>query len=234
MPKKDLQHLAIIMDGNGRWAKARGLNRSEGHRAGSENLREVTYHALEKGIPYLSVYAFSTENWKRSPAEISALSKLIPEFFEKYGHEIIEKQVKIDFAGDLNALSKKTRDICDEVASLQPDQIKMNFVICLNYGGRNEIIRAIRQMLTSEDRDQLSVSLDEEKFREYLYYPSLPDPDLIIRTAGEQRLSNFWLWQSAYSELYVTDVYWPDFSEEDLDKALESYYRRERRFGARP
>ena len=234
MSKEDLKHLAIIMDGNGRWAKAQGLSRSEGHRAGSENLREVAYHVLEMGIPYLSVFAFSTENWKRSAAEISDLTKLIPEFFEKYSQEIFEKKVKIDFVGDPDPLSSRTKKICREVSQMVPDEIKMHLYVCLNYGGRNEILRAISNMLTAEDTQALAECLDENTFRQYLYYPDLPDPDLIIRTAGEQRLSNFWLWQSAYAEFYTSDVYWPDFSKEDLEKAVDAFADRERRYGARP
>lgn len=233
MSKALPQHLAIIMDGNGRWAKAKGVEVTEGHRAGSEKLREVVTYALDAGIKILSVYAFSTENWKRSEQEIQGLMSLIPEFFESYSEELCAQQVKIHFVGDLQALPEEVQKICQQSEALEPDTHRLDLYICLNYGGRDEILHAIKRLFQDPDRAEIIGHLQAEDFSRYLYFPDLPDPDLIIRTAGEKRLSNFWLWQAAYAEFYVTDVYWPDFSRADFELALQSYLGRERRFGGR-
>ncbi|MDO5015650.1 MAG: polyprenyl diphosphate synthase [Eubacteriales bacterium] len=233
MPKALPQHLAIIMDGNGRWAKSREVEVTEGHRAGSEKLREVVGFALDAGIPILSVYAFSTENWKRSEQEIQGLMSLIPVFFEAYSEELCAQKVKIHFVGDLTALPEDVQKICYKAETLEPDEHRLDLYICLNYGGRDEILRAVKHLFQDPDHAEIIANLQAEDFSRYFYCPDLPDPDLIIRTAGEKRLSNFWLWQAAYAEFYVTEVYWPDFSRADFELALQSYLGRDRRFGGR-
>jgi len=230
-------HVAIIMDGNGRWAKKRALPRSAGHAAGAETFRRVATYCKDIGIGYLTVYAFSTENWKRSEDEISAIMQLL----EKYLHESISKmerdKVKMKFLGDLSVLSPKLRELIGETEELSKkfDGVQVN--ICLNYGGRDEIVRAAQRYAndTCADAQGLSsaadFSLTAETFSGYLYTAGIPDPDLIIRPSGETRLSNFLLWQSAYSEYYFTDTLWPDFDERELDRAIAAYQARDRRFG---
>ena len=230
---QSLRHLAIIMDGNGRWAEARGLSRSEGHRRGAEVMRDVARACAERGIEILSLYTFSTENWRRPAAEVNTLMKLIATFFRKYQQELIEEGVVCRFAGDLSGLSPQVQKIIREVKELTPEKPRMQLVILLNYGGRDEIIRAVRKLAKSvADGELKAEQLNEAQLSQQLDLPDLPDPDLIIRTGGELRLSNFWLWESAYSELYFTNTLWPDFSGSDLDEALRAYAGRKRRFGA--
>lgn len=230
---QSLRHLAIIMDGNGRWAEARGLSRSEGHRRGAEVMRDVARACAERGIEILSLYTFSTENWRRPAAEVNTLMKLIATFFKKYQQELIEEGVVCRFAGDLSGLSPQVQKIIREVKELTLEKPRMQLVILLNYGGRDEIIRAVRKLAKSvADGELKAEQLNEAQLSQQLDLPDLPDPDLIIRTGGELRLSNFWLWQSAYSELYFTNTLWPDFSGSDLDEALRAYAGRKRRFGA--
>lgn len=230
---QSLRHLAIIMDGNGRWAEARGLSRSEGHRRGAEVMRDVARACAERGIEILSLYTFSTENWRRPAAEVNTLMKLIATFFKKYQQEFIEEGVVCRFAGDLSGLSPQVQKIIREVKELTPEKPRMQLVILLNYGGRDEIIRAVRKLAKSvADGELKAEQLNEAHLSQQLDLPDLPDPDLIIRTGGELRLSNFWLWESAYSELYFTNTLWPDFSGSDLDEALRAYAGRKRRFGA--
>lgn len=230
---QSLRHLAIIMDGNGRWAEARGLSRSEGHRRGAEVMRDVARACAERGIEILSLYTFSTENWRRPAAEVNTLMKLIATFFKKYQQELIEEGVVCRFAGDLSGLSPQVQKVIREVKGLTLEKPRMQLVILLNYGGRDEIIRAVRKLVKSvADGELKAEQLNEAQLSQQLDLPDLPDPDLIIRTGGELRLSNFWLWQSAYSELYFTNTLWPDFSGSDLDEALRAYAGRKRRFGA--
>lgn len=230
---QSLRHLAIIMDGNGRWAEVRGLSRSEGHRRGAEVMRDVARACAERGIEILSLYTFSTENWRRPAAEVNTLMKLIATFFKKYQQELIEEGVVCRFAGDLSGLSPQVQKIIREVKELTPEKPRMQLVILLNYGGRDEIIRAVRKLAKSvADGELKAEQLNEAHLSQQLDLPDLPDPDLIIRTGGELRLSNFWLWESAYSELYFTNTLWPDFSGSDLDEALRAYAGRKRRFGA--
>lgn len=230
---QSLRHLAIIMDGNGRWAEARGLSRSEGHRRGAEVMRDVARACAERGIEILSLYTFSTENWRRPAAEVNTLMKLIATFFKKYQQELIEEGVVCRFAGDLSGLSPQVQKIIREVKELTLEKPRMQLVILLNYGGRDEIIRAMRKLAKSvADGELKAEQLNEAHLSQQLDLPDLPDPDLIIRTGGELRLSNFWLWESAYSELYFTNTLWPDFSASDLDEALRAYAGRKRRFGA--
>ena len=224
------RHVAIILDGNGRWAKARGLPRTAGHGAGAEAFRRIGNYCKDIGIEYLTVYAFSTENWKRPTEEVSTIMAI----FEKYMMEalsIMERdRFKMRFFGDISALSPRLQELmaAAEEKSTHYEGCQMN--MCINYGGRDEIIRAVRRY-AQEFKDGTAPELTEETFGNYLYSAGIPDPDLIIRTSGEERLSNFLPWQGAYSELYFTDVLWPDFTERDMDAALAEFQRRDRRFG---
>ena len=225
------RHIAIIMDGNGRWAKKRGLPRTAGHAVGAETFRRIATYCKDLGIEYLSVYAFSTENWKRPKEEIDTIMDIL----ENYLHEAIETmerdRVKMKFFGDTSVLSPKIRELIAETERISGtfDGVQVN--MCVNYGSRSEILRAAE--LWARDREAGDTEeLTEEKFSGYLYSAGIPDPDLIIRPSGEYRLSNFLMWQSAYSELYFTDVLWPDFDERELDRAIIEYQRRDRRYGA--
>lgn len=223
-----LRHVAIIMDGNRRWAKKRNLPIAAGHKAGADALQKIIETFIELRIEYLTVYAFSTENWNRAPKEVEDLMNLLREYLVKLEKDNHDKNVKIRVVGDINRLDE---DIRNKIYTLQ-DKTKNNtgltINIALNYGGRNEIIHAIKT-LSSEELENLTI----DSFNEKLYtYPS-PDPDLIIRTAGEQRISNFLLWQCAYSEFWYTDVLWPDFSKKHLVKAIDDFSKRQRKFGGK-
>ena len=223
-----MEHLAIIMDGNGRWAKAHGKPRISGHRAGADTLDRVMHYCRDVGIRYLTVYAFSTENWKRSKAEVSGLMKLLSSYIRSKEKELVANGVRFRVVGRRADLSPK---IQKEIAALEESTKGGDFTlaVALSYGGRAEIIDAANAWR----RENPTEPLTEEGFRSYLYAPDIPDPDLIIRTSGELRTSNFLLWESAYSEYYFTDVLWPDFDRAEFDKALAAYSRRERRMGGR-
>ena len=235
-PDVDMEHLphhiGIIMDGNGRWAKKRGLPRTAGHAAGAETFRTIATYAKNIGLKYLTVYAFSTENWKRPQDEVDAIMGLLG----KYLHEAIDRmakdKVKMKFFGDISPLSPELRDLCLQTEKISEGYDGCQVNICLNYGGRDEILRAVRSYAADcTDGKADANHLTEETFRKYLFSAGVPDPDLIIRPSGELRLSNFLLWQSAYSEFYFTDVLWPDFSSDDLLKAIADFQRRSRRYG---
>ena len=221
------RHIGIIMDGNGRWAKKRGLPRTAGHAAGAETFRTIAYRCRDLGIPYLTVYAFSTENWKRPVEEVSAIMDLL----RKYLLEALEKMEKdgfrIRFFGDLEALPPELRTLCLETeetgAAVAGAKYQIN--VCLNYGGRDEILHAAKLCAAAGEE------MTEENLEKHLYSAGIPDPELIIRPGGELRLSNFLLWQCAYSEFYFCDTLWPDFGERDLDEAIVAYQQRDRRFG---
>ena len=226
------RHVAIIMDGNGRWAKKRGLPRTAGHAAGAETFRTVATFAKEIGLDYLTVYAFSTENWKRPADEVNAIMDLL----EKYLHEAIDTmakdKVKMAFFGDLSPLSDKLRALCHETEEISKGYDGCQVNICLNYGGRDEIVRAAKAFAADCLEGKADANhLTEEGFGKYFFSAGVPDPDLVIRPSGEVRISNFLLWQSAYSEFYFTDVLWPDFSKDDLLRALADYQHRSRRYG---
>lgn len=223
-----MEHLAIIMDGNGRWAKARHKPRLSGHRAGAEALDRVMHYCRDAGIKYLTVYAFSTENWKRSKAEVSGLMKLLSSFIKSKEKELVANGVRFRVVGRKADLSPKLQK---EIAGLEERTKGGGFTlaVALSYGGRAEIIDAANEWRRANPKDDLT----EESFRAFLYAPDIPDPDLIVRTSGEVRTSNFLLWESAYSEYYFTDVLWPDFDRAEFDKALASYGKRERRMGGR-
>lgn len=229
------RHVAIIMDGNGRWAKSRHLPVLEGHRKGAEALRQVTYYAKNKGISYLTVYAFSTENWRRSKLEVTGLLNLIRFNIKQHLQELIDEKIKIQTIGDLTGFPEDVRTLIEDAVIKTAHNTSFTLVIALNYGGRHEITRSMQYIAKEIKEGSLDPQdIKEENIENYLYTKGIPDPDLLIRTSGEKRLSNFLLWQCAYSEFYFPSVYWPDFGEKEFDKALEAYSNRQRRFGARP
>ena len=226
------QHIAIIMDGNGRWAKRRGLPRTAGHAAGAEAFRRTANYCRTLGVKYLTVYAFSTENWKRSEEEISGIMRLLGKYLEEALQDMEKNHVRFKFFGDLSRLSPQLRKLCEdaEQRSAQYAEVQVNF--CLNYGGRDEIVKAAQSFaLDVASGKWKPEELTEEVLSGYLYSANVPDPELIIRPSGEMRTSNFLLWQSAYSEYVFLNVLWPDFQPKDLDEAIEEYHRRNRRFG---
>jgi len=225
------QHIAIIMDGNGRWAQKRGLPRTAGHAAGCETFRNISNYCKEIGVKYFTVYAFSTENWKRSQEEVSAIMGLMEQYLKEALRDMQKNRVRICFFGDLSRLSPELRALADEAVHQSHDyEIQAN--ICLNYGGRDEIVRAARAFAQECVEGKVKPEdLTEDLFAQNLFSAGVPDPDLIIRPSGEVRISNFLLWQSAYAEYYFTDVLWPDFSPEELEKAISAFNARNRRFG---
>ena len=226
------EHIAIIMDGNGRWAKNRGLPRTAGHKAGGEAFRRIANYCRTLGVKYLTVYAFSTENWKRSQEEVAGIMKLLARYLEEALRDMEKNAVTFRFFGDLSRLSPELRKLCREAEerSSQYHEVQVNF--CLNYGGRDEIVHAAKAFAADvvEGKRQPE-ELTEELLSSYLYSADVPDPELIIRPSGEKRISNFLLWQSAYSEFVFMNVLWPDFGPADLDEAIAEYHRRNRRFG---
>ena len=226
------QHVAMIMDGNGRWAKQRGMARVQGHNAGMKALKEIVKHSDVLGVKYLTVYAFSTENWKRPEDEVSGIFKLLVLYVKSEIAELNANNVRVNILGDWSIIPEASREAVRTALATTEKNTGLVFNIALNYGGRAEILRAAKAAAEKVRDGVISVEdIDEEIFSEGLYTAGMPDPDLIIRTGGEYRLSNFLTWQSAYSELVVTPVYWPDFTPEEYDKALEEFSSRDRRFG---
>src|SRR5690625_1360016 len=226
------EHVAIIMDGNGRWAKKRGLPRIAGHKEGMNTVREITKAAVNLHIKVLTLYAFSTENWKRPTLEVEYLMKLPKIFLNKYLHELMENNVKVSVIGNLKQTPSFTQKAVTHAVEKTKNNTGLLLNFAFNYGGRTEIIEAIKQIVSDINNDQLSIdTLSEHNLSNYLYTNGLSDPDLLIRTSGEQRLSNFLLWQSAYSELWFTDALWPDFNTEFFHQALADYEKRTRRYG---
>ena len=226
------RHIAIIMDGNGRWARQRGLPRTAGHKAGAESFRSIANYCRTLGVEYLTVYAFSTENWKRSTEEVSGIMVLLRRYLEEALRDMEKNHVRFRFFGDLSRLSPELRKLCLDAQSRSSayHEVQVNF--CLNYGGRDEIVRAARRWAADAAAGKLDPeSLTEAAFENYLDSAGVPDPELIIRPSGEMRTSNFLLWQSAYSEYVFMNVLWPDFGPRDLDEAIAEYHRRSRRFG---
>ena len=225
------RHIAIIMDGNGRWAKKRGLPRTAGHAAGAESFRRIANYCRTLGVEYLTVYAFSTENWKRSADEVAGIMRLLGRYLNEALEDMEKNRVCFRFFGDLTKLSPELQKLCSDAESRSADyDVQVNF--CLNYGGRDEIVRAAKHFAADVAAGKYQPGdLTEELLSQYLYSKDVPDPELIIRPSGELRTSNFLLWQSAYSEYVFMNVLWPDFSPEDLDAAIEEYHRRNRRFG---
>ena len=225
------RHLAIILDGNGRWAKRRGLPRTAGHAVGSENFRKIALYCRDIGVDYLTVYAFSTENWKRPEEEVKTIMRLL----NKYLHEAIDTmerdRMRMRVFGDVAGLPVQLQELVAETNEISKRYEGFQANICLNYGGRAEILHAAQRYAQDYADGKITQPLDEEAFSGYLYSAGIPDPDLLIRPGGEQRISNFLLWQCAYSEFYFTDVLWPDFSTKELDKAIAAYRARDRRYG---
>ena len=226
------RHIAIIMDGNGRWAKKRLLPRTAGHKAGAEVFRTIANYCRTLGVKYLTVYAFSTENWKRSPEEVSGIMKLMGKYLTEVLQDMEKNRIRIRMFGDLTRLSPQLQQLCQQAQERSSvyDEVQVN--ICVNYGGRDEIVQASRAFAQDVAKGlRQPEELTEELLASYLYSADVPDPELIIRPSGEKRTSNFLLWQSAYSEYVFMNVLWPDFTPQDLDLAIEEYHRRNRRFG---
>lgn len=226
------KHIAIIMDGNGRWAKKRGLPRNAGHKAGAETFRRIAKHCNEIGVQYLTVYAFSTENWKRSEEEVSGIMLLLENYLKEALRDMEKNHIRFQLFGDMTRLNPKLQKLCRETMerSAKFDRVQVNF--CINYGGRDEIIRAIKQYAADVVAGKCDPALlSEAEFENYLDSAGVPDPELVIRPSGELRTSNFLPWQSAYSEYVFMDVLWPDFTGEHLDQAIAEFHRRNRRFG---
>jgi undecaprenyl diphosphate synthase len=221
-------HIAVIMDGNGRWARARGLPRIAGHRAGTENLRRVITACVEFGIKYLTIFAFSTENWGRPQAEVQGLMSILAEVIDKELEELHREGVQLRHIGHLEHLDPNVRQKILHAIDLTKANDRLILNVAFNYGGRDEIICAIRQMITDGVKAE---DVNEELFGRYLFTAGVPDPDLIIRTSGEMRISNFLIWQAAYAEWYITPTLWPDFDKEELQQAIRAYGQRDRRFG---
>ena len=226
------QHIAIIMDGNGRWAKKRGLPRTAGHAAGAEAFRRIANYCRTLGVQYLTVYAFSTENWKRSAEEVGSIMKLLGKYLKEALQDMEKNHVRFKFFGDLSRLDPALQKLCRDAESRSGEYQDVQVNFCLNYGGRDELVRAARAFAQDvADGKRSPEELTEEVLSSYLYSAGVPDPELIIRPSGELRTSNFLLWQSAYSEFVFMDVLWPDFGPRDLDEAIRQYHLRNRRFG---
>ena len=227
-----LEHLAIIMDGNGRWAARRGLPRSMGHRKGAEVVKEITRAAGELGIKYLTLYAFSTENWNRSEDEVKTLMGLLRDYLQSDLKEVQQNNVRIRFIGEREMLDA---DIARKMAEIEADTLRntgMTLCIALSYGSRQEIVNAVKKTAALVKEGDISLNdVDVKLFSDMLYTKDMPDPDLVIRTSGEQRISNYLLWQIAYAEFFFTDVLWPDFTPEHLEQAIAAFHQRQRRFG---
>ncbi len=223
------RHIAVIMDGNGRWAKKRNLPRVEGHRAGSKSVREVVETSARLGIEYLTLYAFSKENWKRPQKEVSTLWKLLVDYLKQEDKTLIENRIRLKVIGQVQDLPGPARRELNRVIKATKNNDRLTVIAALNYGGRAEIVDAVKKLVQSNNH-QID-NLDETTFSDYLYTAGIPDPDLLIRTSGEMRISNFLLWQIAYSEIWITSSYWPDFRRKELLQAIVEYQKRERRFG---
>lgn len=226
------QHIGIIMDGNGRWAKKRGLPRSAGHKVGAETFRKITKYCSKIGVRYLTVYAFSTENWKRPMEEVSFLMNLFKQYLNEALRDFQDENIRIKFLGDKSGFSPNLQKLIDEVEQASNSKTGMTLNIAMNYGGRDELVKAVKEIADYVKSGVLDVKqINADVISERLYTVGQPEPDLIIRPSGEFRLSNFLLWQGAYAELVFMNVLWPDFSEKDLDLAIDEYSNRNRRFG---
>ena len=227
------RHVAVIMDGNGRWAKQRGRPRLFGHRAGAESLRAILRACRDHGVEYLTVYAFSTENWIRPKGEVSGLMSLLKTFLKKDEHELHENQVRLRVTGRIQDLPEPVRAELERVMAATRHYAKGHLILALSYGGRSEIVDAVRAIAAKVRAGEIDpAQIDEAVVAAHLYLPDVPDPDLMIRTSGELRLSNFLMWELSYAEFYFTETLWPDFREPGFAKALEEYARRQRRYGA--
>ena len=225
------KHVAIILDGNGRWAKSKGMPRNYGHTIGAKNVETVCRAADEIGIKYLTLYAFSTENWKRSKEEVDGLMKLFRNYLKKCIKISQKNNMRVKVIGDVSAFDPDIQESIVKLENFSKDFTELHFQIALNYGSRDEITRAVNRMLEDQKAGKLATPVEEETISNYLDTAGIPDPDLMIRTSGELRLSNYLLWQLAYTEFYFTDVPWPDFKRDELVKAIEKYNERDRRYG---
>lgn len=226
------KHVAVIMDGNGRWAKKRALNRLKGHKAGIEAVRETIRAASDSGVEFLTIYSFSTENWKRPDEEVEGLMNLFAKTMLAEVDGLHEEHVRVMTIGDISRLPKETRDAFDDAWNKTKDNDGMTLLVAVNYGSRQEILHAVQQIVDEARETGVVPQIDEALFERGLYTAGIPDPELLIRTSGEMRISNFLLWQLAYTEIYVTDVLWPDFNRYEFLRALLNYQGRDRRFGA--
>lgn len=225
------RHIAIILDGNGRWARRKGLPRTAGHMAGAETFRRIATYCRSIGVQYLTVYAFSTENWKRPEEEVGTIMKLLGRYLQEAISTMEKDHIRMKVFGDLSRLSPELQKMVERTDEISHHYQGFQANICLNYGGRDEIVRAAQRYAEDLAAGRTEGELTEEEFGSYLYSAGIPDPDLLIRPGGEMRISNFLLWQCAYSEFYFSDVLWPDFTPAELDKAIAEYARRDRRFG---
>ncbi|PLS82219.1 MAG: isoprenyl transferase [Chloroflexi bacterium] len=225
------QHIAIIMDGNGRWAKQRGLPRAMGHRAGTENIRRIVQECKDRGVLYLTLYAFSTENWNRPGPEVHALMTILGEFIDRETRDLHREGVRIRHLGNMAGLSERLQQKVRYALDLTQHNTALTLAVAFNYGGRADVVQAVQQIIAAGVPAE---AVTEELITAHLYTRGMPDPDLIVRTAGEFRLSNFLIWQAAYAEYYSSPVFWPDFGAEELRQAIAAYGQRERRFGALP
>lgn len=225
------QHIAIILDGNGRWAKKRGLPRTAGHAAGAENFRKIATYCKNIGVKYLTVYAFSTENWSRPEDEVKTIMKLLDKYLVEAIETMERDHIRMKILGDVSRLSQPLQEKIRETNEISSHYEGFQANICLNYGGRAEIVNAARRYAADVLAGKADAEIEESGFSGYMYSAGIPDPELMIRPGGEKRISNFLLWQCAYSEFYFSDVLWPDFGPEELDKAIEEFNRRDRRFG---
>ncbi|HOO76380.1 MAG TPA: isoprenyl transferase [bacterium] len=226
------RHIAVIMDGNGRWARRRGLPRLEGHRVGSERVRTITTACSELGVSYLTLYAFSAENWKRPRAEVSGLMRYLRHYLKQELPTMLENDIRFRTIGDVDSLSPAVRRSLEKTSAATADASGLTLVLALNYGGRQEILEAVRRLARSAAEGAVKPEdISLEDVERHLYTAGIPDPDLVIRTSGEMRLSNFLLWQSSYAELVVTPVLWPDFGRRELEDAIREFWTRRRRFG---
>lgn len=230
--RKIPRHIAIILDGNGRWAKKRLLPRNAGHAAGSKNVEKICKAAWDMGVEYVTMYAFSTENWSRPQSEVDALMKLLHQYLSDCLKTSKKNNMRVRVIGDISRLDQDLQDRIKELEEYSAQNTGLHFQVALNYGGRDEITRAVRKIAQDvHDGKVTPEKIDDTLVADYLDTKGIPDPDLMIRTSGEQRLSNYLLWQLAYAEFYFTDVLWPDFSKKDLEKAIDFYCKRDRRFG---
>lgn len=227
------RHIAVIMDGNGRWAKERGLPRREGHRAGAESVREVTDACIDLGVEFLTLYAFSSENWNRPEAEVKALMALLDRFLSEKAKELEKQDIRLLAIGQLDRLPEKTRSLLDRIISRTANNKSLTLVLALSYGGREEIVAAAASLANDAAAGRIHPDeIDKELFATRLQTSGIPDPDLLIRTSGEMRISNFLLWQISYAEIVIVRKFWPEFRRNDLNEAVAEYQRRHRRFGA--
>ena len=228
------QHIAIIMDGNARWSKQNKQPTSFGHKKGSENIIQIAQDAIELGVKYLTIYAFSLENWQRPKTEVDYLMKLSYEYLQSKADEVIKNGIKIKVIGNLDNVDQKITDKIKKIQELSKENKRLTLIVAFTYGARQEIVDAAKKIANDIDNKKISSqNLDIDTFKNYLYTSEIPDPDLLIRTGGDYRLSNFLLWQCAYSELYFSELYWPEFNKEELIKAIKDFNQRERRYGKR-